>query len=80
VKEFLEMIAKAPVDNPDWVGAARASTNRNASPPRCFSDQLCCDANSLGVGCFRQLDVQNAIFQHRAHLRAVNLRRKVNDP
>jgi hypothetical protein len=53
------------------------------SPPRCFSDCLCClrlDANCLGMGCLGQFDVQNAIFQHGPHLRAVNLRRKINDP
>src|SRR5216684_5905191 len=55
----------------------------SAFPPCCFSNYLCClrlDANCLGMGCLGQFDLQNAIFQDRAHLRAVNLRRQINDP
>ena len=64
-------------------GMQSGRANRSAFPPRCFSDYLCClrlDANCLHIGCFGQFDLQKAIFQHRACLRAVNYRRQINDP
>jgi hypothetical protein len=70
------------VENPSAVaqGGVQQSgrANRGAFPPRCFFDYLYClrlDANCLGMGCLGQFDLQNAIFQHRVHLRAVDLRR-----
>jgi hypothetical protein len=51
-------------------------------PAPLLSIYLCClwlYENGLGMGCLGQFNVQNAIFQDRAHLRSVNLCWQVND-